>query len=167
MTDGEAGKSKKRKFPSLAVLIPTVLVLLFFAWVVYFIIDFGNGMFNPQEITGNEARSRIEGFFGTPLPGSAGNFYYREEGFQDSFLNVGMDLPREDAWKFIEMYSGKKKKDFSALNGNDSFSLNIPGFWSTSEMKSPLMFSKTTGETSRCIIYDEETGRLLVSLSSW
>ena len=167
MSDNRADDSKKRQFPSLAVLIPSVLVLLYLSWVVYFIIDFGNSMFEPQEIKGNEERSLVEGFFGNPLPESAGNFYYRDESFQDVFVNVGMDLHPEDAWKFIELYTGKRKKDFSVLKEGDGSSFEVPGFWSTSEMQSPLVFSKMTEDTARCIIYDEATGRLLVSFSSW
>ncbi len=167
MSDCESGNSKKRKLPSLAVIIPTVIVLLFFSWVVYFIIDFGNG-FGPQVHKGEDARPYIVNFFNCiPLPESAGNLYFRGEGFQDEFYEIAMSLPPDDAWSFIAGFTGKKKSDFSPMENKEVDSAEAPKELSVSEMKAPLIFRKKGEESILTIIYDEGTGRFLAFFSTW
>jgi len=167
MTDSTDVKLKKRRFPSLVVAVPTIIVILFLSWVVYFIIDFGNG-FGPQVYKGEKARPYMTGFFNNiPLPGSAGNFYYRGEGFQDEFYEVAMSIPPDDAWSFIARFAGKKKADFSPLKDKEVFSGEDAAEWNVSELKAPLIFRKKGEESIFNIIYDEETERLLASFSTW
>jgi len=162
----EIKKSTGKKIPPLKVLIPTIIVVLFISWVVYFTIDFGRG-FEPQVFTGEDARAGVQNFFIIPVPQSADRFYYRHEGFQDDFYNVGMNIPAKDAWPFLIQYTGRKKTAFKAMKDKDSFGFKDPGLWDISEMKSPLIYNIKGKDSILNIIYDEETGRLLVSVSSW
>ncbi|HOP64189.1 MAG TPA: hypothetical protein PK906_12490 [Spirochaetota bacterium] len=167
MSDNRPGNSKKRKFPSLVVLIPSVLVLLFLSWVVYFIIDFGNG-FETRIHKGEDARPYMVNFFnGVPLPESAENFYFMGGGFQDPFYEAAMNLPPDDAWSFIARFTGKKKSDFSPLKDKEGFSGEDSEAWNVSEMKSPLICRDKGEESLFLMIYDEETGRFLASYTTW
>lgn len=155
------------RFPFLAGLTLGILLTLVSGFFIFLILDFGKGM-GPQIYTDNEVRTRVEGFFGVKIPSVAGSLYYREEGFQDSQCYIALSLPPEDAWKLIREYTGKNQSDFTTLRDRTTgYDLNEPGAWSLGSLKSPVVYEITKNETSRVVIYDKDTQRLLVYFSSW
>ena len=144
-------------------IVTTLAVILFYVIVTSFAEGFG-----PQVLTDDSVRSRVEGFFGTPLPPVAGKLYYREEGFQDSCCHVGLSLPPAEAWDLIGKFTSKEKKDFKVLEAHTRpYHPDESPLWRLEDMTSPVYFEIKRDETYTFVAYDETSQRLLAYFSSW
>lgn len=121
--------------------------------------------------TGNEARQAIESFLDTTLPPVADNFFYREEGFMDSGIHIGMDIDAGTAWPFIQKYSGINQADFKPFEEHVSpAGTFLPPedteYWNYQSMAAPKYAEIIIDDSYEIIIYDEKSGRLLIHFSS-
>lgn len=132
--------------------------------VLFQALSHGGASFQPERLTDESLRNRIQAFLGVPLPTVAGQLYYREEGFMDNTTHVGLSLPPGEAWPLIREFIGKAPSDFRPPETGDIiYEMEDSPLWCPSQMDAPLFCDvESEGQSHTLILYDQTVQRLLI-----
>ena len=136
-----------------------VLLLLLVSFLGYIVYDIGR-VLDPQVYYNEDARKKINSFFGYTIPDSTKDHFYFYQAFQDSSCWISFTVSEKDAWKIIKKFIKKDKRDFEPLTMPHT-SKEYPQM-DTSKLKNPLVYQIQKPGITKTIIYDNVTQRLLI-----